>query len=426
MSFKLLFLLFFVTLISSKQEINMGTFVQITDLHYDPYYQEGTWAECWRGKDLNYPCCHSWEIKEGDRIAGQLGDYNCDSSLILLDDMFDFLKKIDPQMVIWTGDTAGNNVLSQSPWQNLQAIKIISDKFQQYLPDTMVYPCYGNHDTWPADQIIDPPYWNWLFDNVANYWSPWIKERSLRDAGYYSQLVNKDLRLISLNTLYYDSHNLFDVKNEDDLQWKWFENILENSRQIGEKVWIIGHVYPGAGEAKNNYSKNYNNLVSQYHDIIRGQFFGHSHKDEFRIIRNLSNNLPTSMFYIAPSVTPFSIMNPSVRVYYYNLTTYEMIDYMQYNSDLIVANEIGRLNFTYIYSPRQTYQMKDLSVKSWINLINRFIKNDKLFQLWYKFYHGLALNENCDKKCKLHHICYMLYSTNKGTEYCQNMFRTNL
>ncbi len=414
--------LFLTSLLASLVTADIGTFVQVTDMHYDPYYEEGTWAECWRGDEVTYPCCHSWEIKEGNRTAGKIGDYNCDSPMILLDDMFKFLQKLDPSMVLWTGDTAGNNVLSQSPWQNLHAIKMVTDKFKKYIPNAMVYPCYGNHDTWPADQVMNPPEWDWLFDNVADYWGQWVKDKNLRRAGFYSQLIDKNLRLISLNTLYYDSNNIFEVNKEADIQWRWFENTLENARISKEKVWIIGHVFPGNGESKNNYSRNYNNVVTKYKDIITGQFYGHSHKDEFRLIRNLSTNEPTSMFYIAPSVTPISIMNPSVRVYYYNRTTYEILDYAQYNADLNNANKIGRLNFTYIYSPKETYKMKDLSAKSWYNLLTRFMIDDNLFQLWYKLYHGLAYNGKCDKTCKYDYICYMSYSTKEEVDNCKKIF----
>jgi len=52
---------------------------------------------------------------------------------------------------------------------------------------------------------------------------------------------------------------------------------------------------------------------------VTGQFFGHTHRDEVQVLyadKQLpigEKQLPIGVAYIAPSVTPYSWMNPAYR-----------------------------------------------------------------------------------------------------------------
>lgn len=54
--------------------------------------------------------------------------------------------------------------------------------------------------------------------------------------------------------------------------------------------------------------------LRRYENIIRGQFFGHTHYDEFEVFHD--GERPISVGYIAPSQTPWYDLNPAYRVYY--------------------------------------------------------------------------------------------------------------
>lgn len=81
---------------------NIGTFIQISDIHFDSRYKVGTNAECPRPL-----CCR--EVcgvpPPGSRAAGPWGDYNCDTPIPLLDNLFDQLNSLDPKpdFLIYTG-----------------------------------------------------------------------------------------------------------------------------------------------------------------------------------------------------------------------------------------------------------------------------------------------------------------------------------
>jgi hypothetical protein len=59
------------------------------------------------------------------------------------------------------------------------------------------------------------------------------------------------------------------------------------------QVYIVGHTPPGVDDREvgvsglaEQHNARYMQIVRQYADMIRGQFFGHWHSDTFRIIYN--------------------------------------------------------------------------------------------------------------------------------------------
>lgn len=48
---------------------------------------------------------------------------------------------------------------------------------------------------------------------------------------------------------------------------------------------------------------------------MRGQFYGHTHYDEFEVFHDATGR-PCGVAYISPSQTPWYDLNPAYRVYY--------------------------------------------------------------------------------------------------------------
>ena len=55
-------------------------------------------------------------------------------------------------------------------------------------------------------------------------------------------------------------------------------------------------------------------ITRRYENIIRGQFFGHTHYDEFEVFHD--GERPMGVAYIAPSQTPWFDLNPAYRIYH--------------------------------------------------------------------------------------------------------------
>ena len=75
-----------------------------------------------------------------------------------------------------------------------------------------MFPTLGNHEGSPVDEFPAPEVWNetgvssdWLFKEIVSDWEPWLPkdcEKTIRKGGFYTTLVRKGLRIVSLNTNY--------------------------------------------------------------------------------------------------------------------------------------------------------------------------------------------------------------------------------
>ena len=124
-------------------------------------------------------------------------------------------------------------------------------------------------------------------------------------------------------------------------QLAWLIDTLQASENIGEKVHIIGHVDPmGCFEA---WSRNYYEIVNRYEATITGQFFGHTHYDQFEMFYDLQNlTIAVGVAYIAGSITAFSQGNPNYRIYSVDgmrqQSTFQILDHETYFMNLTEAN----------------------------------------------------------------------------------------
>ena len=68
------------------------------------------------------------------------------------------------------------------------------------------------------------------------------------------------------------------------------------------------------------WSGEYGRLVHRFCNTIAGQFYGHTHTDEFEVFFGHPNvgesrREAENVLYIAPSQTPINGVNPSYRIY---------------------------------------------------------------------------------------------------------------
>lgn len=65
-----------------------------------------------------------------------------------------------------------------------------------------------------------------------------------------------------------------------------------------------------------SWSFNYYRIVNRYESTIVGQFFGHTHNDEFEIFYDLDDpTRPTGIAWVTGSVTTEPQVFPSYRIY---------------------------------------------------------------------------------------------------------------
>ncbi|KAM7398071.1 hypothetical protein PAMA_006103 [Pampus argenteus] len=392
----------------------------LTDIHWDQEYEAGSTADC------NEPlCCRKDSVSKSwwKRTAGYWGTYsNCDLPLRTVDNLLDNAARTGPwDWVYWTGDIPAHNVWSQTRKQQLSELSVISRLIYKHLgPNVTVYPAVGNHESTPVNSF-PPPFVHgnrssaWLYDAMAEEWAPWLPEqalKTLRYGGFYTVEIQPGLRLVSLNMNFCARENFWLMVNSTDPanQLQWLVHILQASEDKGEKVHIIGHIPPAL--CLGSWSWNYYHIVNRYESTITGQFFGHTHVDEFKMFYDEATlTRPLGVAFIAPSVTTFINLNPGYRAYYvdgnYKGSSRLVLDYESYILNLTEVNHSPEPNpkWTLLYRATEAYGLPSLFPSDWDGLIQTFIKDDRVFQKFWYYRHKGHISTPCTETCKTGQIC---------------------
>jgi len=252
-----------------------------------------------------------------------------------------------------------------------------------------------NHDTFPVDQFAAiSDYQNYL-KSLANIWKDYVDVDMFSVGGYYSKKINDDLVVMVINNLFYDPNNIINqlYGGKDAGQMDWIQATAE--LYYNKTIWVVGHVPLGSFEDGTFFTNRFINITRMYPNI-KETFWGHTHHDAFILWNDTGHG------YIAPSVVPDGNMNPSVRVYEYDVDT--ITDYYQYHLNLYDAN-MGAGQFELSYSAKELYELNDLSYNSWNELYYRLLTNTTLQQYYYYYYYGANDNLSpCDTECMQYYL----------------------
>lgn len=216
-------------------------------------------------------------------------------------------------------------------------------------------------------------------------------------------------RILSINTNYCARLNPWSFYDPVDPagQLKWLAGELLEAERNNDKVHIIGHVPPDNRECTQAWLFNFINIVDRFRDTILAQFYGHTHRDEFRVIYSIEKtDEPVGVQYIGPSITPFTENNPAYRIYHQDSSGY-LFDFETYYFNLTQANEapIGvEPKWKFGYRVHESLNMTHgLSPSEWNTYIKKMYDSDELFDEFYKnFYRSSDVKSDaiCRNKCK--------------------------
>ncbi|CAG0884083.1 unnamed protein product [Darwinula stevensoni] len=413
--------------------------VHLTDTHFDPEYAEGANANCGL-----YHCCQS---KNGpaptpEEAAGKFGDYrDCDSPLITVRKTLEHVVQTHPDadIIIWTGDQPPHDVWDQSMQENLGIINITVAVMKEYFPTTPIFPVVGNHEAWPVN-VFSPEYvleedfsTDWLYNALWANWMDWLPEdqaSNVQHGAYYSVAALPGLRIITINNMFCYINNWFmwqDLSIPDpDNHLQWLINELQAAELADEKVWILGHIPPGDTDCLPTWSHNYRRIISRYEHTVMGQFFGHTHEDEFIVFYDPEDpERAINVGYVGPSMTPYSYVNPSYRVYYADASpenpTYAIIDHETWTFNLDEANLSGEPNWYRLYEARATYGLPNLQPESWSDLAFAIAQDDALFAEFWMYLHRNSSSpdiQECDVECKTSQLCFLVRADSSDLTQC--------
>ncbi|KAI7863090.1 Metallo-dependent phosphatase-like protein [Spinellus fusiger] len=419
--------------------------IQLSDWHVDPYYEPGSEVQC------NKPICCRSSYTDYSNIttpASLWGAYNCDTPISLIESMLEYIPTIEPNLAfgMLTGDLPPHEVWSTLPINKTQGVqddayRLLHAHFDSFpLINTMLYPSVGNHESAPTNVFplkhsrikieASKNYLNmrWLYKSLSESWKGWLGSEALaqveRNSGSYTVKPVRGLKLISLNTNFCYTLNWWLYENPHTYDpngiLSWLVRQLQQSEDEEERVWIMGHVAPGDETCLHDYSNYYHQIVERYSPhVIAGQFFGHTHKDEFQVsykhqTQTASNAIST--VYIAPSVTPYLNTNPAFRIYKVDADTFEVYDAITYYAQLNASSEwkYGPV-WEKEYSAREAFTtpLSPLSAKSpltaawWHNVTEAMVSDPSLLDTYWKYRSSSApVARLCDsEECRANAIC---------------------
>lgn len=319
------------------------TLVQLTDIHYDPDYHVGAPDHCF--SDLfNMRCCHTVDIpRHPYQNASVWGNHNCNTPPVLVEASLRWISRvIQPNVILYTGDSVDHQAYSQSITKNMHAVRSVAQLFQRIFPDIPVLSTHGNHDTFPVDQTL-PYVYPYMLKNMGAYWAHWMTPKSLhqyQSNGYYSQNVFARLDVVSFNSIPYNTHNMFGSHDLKANQWRWLNATLHTSVKNERSVWFMSHYPPHSSSQTSAFRDTLNRHIRPYIQHIKGFFFGHTHRDECKMMYD------TWVAQISPSLMPTQ-KGACFRTYEYNQTTHTLNDYSLYCADITKDHLTFRKVFSY-------------------------------------------------------------------------------
>ncbi|CAK5281363.1 unnamed protein product [Mycena citricolor] len=384
--------------------------VHISDIHVDLDYTVGASFNC--TKNI---CCRAYTADEAPGVtntpAGPFGNSACDTR-------------------IFTGDVVEGDVWLSSTTEVTTNLK---DAYSRMASIGETYAVIGNHDSAPVNSFPPPavstdyaPETQISYDDLSANIQQWIGSAAASQVsnnfGSYSTLTSSGLRIISVNTNFWYKANywLYEKTMEHDPAGllTWLAGELQAAETAGERVWILGHMPLGAGDAFHDQSYYFDTIIQRFSATIVGVFYGHTHKDEFQIAYSdwsaPSASTATMMSYIAPALTPTS-GNPTFRVYDVDPVTFAILDMTVYYADMSLPTFQTSPTWAKLYSVKETYGQQlgvtsgELTPAFWHNVTALFESDDAVFQQYVarKSRDTSGTLAPCTGSCKSDDICQL-------------------
>jgi endopolyphosphatase len=318
--------------------------------------------------------------------------------------------------ILWTGDTARHDIDFTHPRNaaeifdyNRWVLGLVEERF----PGVPIVPNLGNNDIIPHNIMFPGP--NSMTKAYEDIWQDHIpqgEQDTFREGGYYAkEVIEDDLAIISLNTLYWYDANAATrgCKGRNDpgsIELAWLEDTLAYYRNKSMQVQMIGHVPPTAGNYFTRCYERYTDIALRYQDTVVGQHFGHMNIDAWFLqedvtlsssdiqqqdhqigiqsfpsdLRKDYDAVPTKQktsadaylaFFVAPSVVPTYL--PTVRVWTYN--TSRPLRGRRRQGDRVDQARIEK----HWQFPLQTLPSEPLDLTSYLDdSVSRFVLNNSI------------------------------------------------
>uniref|UniRef100_A0A336MKI9 CSON003052 protein n=1 Tax=Culicoides sonorensis TaxID=179676 RepID=A0A336MKI9_CULSO len=392
--------------------------LHLTDIHFDPRYSPGSNALC-----EEPTCCRSGEPESEEEAAGFYGDYrNCDVPWHTIVRTMQHLNEThkDIDWIYFTGDVVDHGIWETSIDDNIIIMEKIYQLLQETFPNIPIYPILGNHETHPVN-VFAPKNISeeelssrWLYDFISVAWSPWLPSNALttvKEGGYYSTLIRPKLRVIALNNndcYVYNWWTFYSTESQTS-QLQWLHDTLLAAENRNESVHILTHIYPGEGSCFKVWAREYKRIIERFSHLIKAQFYGHTHYDEFNIFYDSQNqSKPINVGWNGGSLTPYAD---------------EVLDYSSWIYNLTKANQnvdIGPQWYK-LYSFKDQFNLKSLSLSELDELMHCFATDAQLLTSYWELRIKKGdpfIKMGCDNKCLMLTLCDIVINVTGENSKC--------
>ena len=405
-------------------------------------------------------CGYAWHISDlhidtYQHCSTPVGDYHCDSPLVLALSALHAMKNIQPypDLILWTGDSAPH-WSTPSMEYILNITSTVFTQLEQLFPGVPVIPVLGNHDTSPPNQFPvptpedpTPQYYSHMLHQGG--WGQHVPEgdgvKTFLTCGYYVKTV-KTVKYVVLNTNIYLHDNY--TEGEDPCgQLAWLNNTLV---QADSPLYIVSHVPPKMQfTTPTHFVKHIHNkymeIVTNYDNSkkIYAHLYAHYHSDTFELfLDEESRSEVRGVAYIGSSVSPITGVNPGIRLFKFDDDDRTLLDYDQYyldlqhvtekfygqkeekeNSNTISKKSLNKHSFIHnftdvlakewklLYSATEFFSIPRLSQHNMFTVFTRMVEQGATSPLFLAYCHHSSLGHGslhgCGEKVWREQLCTM-------------------
>ena len=169
----------------------------------------------------------------------------------------------------------------------------------------------------------------------------------------------------------------------------WLSSQLQQAQRQGDKVWLVYHIPPGIDghtSARTNQvtpfwkeadADGFNKLLDQYRSTIELNLAGHTHLDDFRLVKTPQAE---TLVLMTPGLSPNIGQNPAFRLI--------TVDKHAHPQDLITyfMPDIASLKWQMEYSARTALGLKKIDLQDYVTLYRAIGESPATADKWKLFY----------------------------------------
>ena len=345
------------------------TFLLFSDVHFNPF-ADPSLVPALAASDVS-----AWKGILASSSQTAYSSYGSDSNYALFESTLADMAARAPDVatIIYPGDILSHNFpadyatltgdASQAGLDAfaLKTVQFFVQEVDSRFPTATVIVADGNCDTdsmlgsigaRPGDAYLSstaPVIAQAFFNNDADR-AAFTTSYSM--GGYYTLEPDgpTGLKYIVLNDNLWISQ--YDDPTAGAVELSWFASELADSAQDFQKVWVVGHIPPGAyasgvaetyaqtgqisyqGNMDNGFNNAFISLELAYSSTIAATFTGHMHNDDFRLLTAGDGSAALELVRVAPGVSPVFDSNPGYQVYTYDTQTFALQNETTYVLDL--------------------------------------------------------------------------------------------